>query len=100
MNTTPIIYADKLKHIKSYDMYELENGDYTHLCLIEYDGVFYMLSGSKCNAGLLAQYARVWDKDYESEDECLSEFVSDIEAHNMNYSPSEELLKFHGSLVI
>jgi hypothetical protein len=99
MNTTPIIQADKLKHIKSYGEYEFENGDYTHLCLVKHDDAFYMLSGGACNAGLLAEHARVWDKGFESEDEALQEFVADLEEVESG-CPSEELLRFHGSLVI
>lgn len=105
LDSTPVIHRDSILH-QSY-LGEVETGEGI-LCLTRIDVAaeadeprsLYVVAGGACNAGLLPSFARAFDPDYESIDECIQELVADVEAHERGDNPSGELLTWHGSMVI
>ena len=96
MKQTPIIHVDSIKSQKYLGVVEIDEGE-THLVQLETASGSYLVAGGACNAGLIPDYARELDLDFESLDEALQEFLADLE--DTDY-PSGELLAWHGSLVI
>lgn len=97
MESTPIIHANDIAFQKYIGPVEIGEDYYEIVRIRLHNGDRYLVAGSACNTGLISEYARAWDRGYESLDEALQEFVSDLEDPD---SASGELLAWHGSLVI
>ena len=96
---TPVIHADEITAQRYIGFLEIHENEWHVVSVAHPSGVF-LVAGTACNAGLLPSYARTWDSDYESKDECLQELVADIEAQETGGNPSGELMTWHGSRVI
>ena len=94
MNKTPPIKAGDVRHLKLFGTIEIDENE-IHICLIKHKGIMYFVSGSVCNAGLIAEHAMEYDAS-DGIDSALQEFIAELESD----CPSDELLEFYGSLVI
>jgi len=97
LETTPVIHASAILRSKSIGDLETSNGDFFHVVSIKTAEGRYLVAGGVANAGLLPEFARAFDPDFESLDECLQEFAADLESPE---HASGELLAWHGSLCI
>ena len=96
---TPVIHAGEITSQDYIGALEIDGNEWHAVSIVHPSGV-YLVAGTACNAGLLPSYARAWDSDYESLDECLQELIADIEEQETGGSPSGELMSWHGSRVI
>jgi len=96
---TPVIHAGEITAQRYIGLHETDGGEFYFVTISHPSGV-YLVAGGACNAGLLPSFARVWDEEYESEDEALQELIADVEEYESGGNPSGELLTWHGSLVI
>jgi hypothetical protein len=96
LESTPIITRNIIAKEKCIGVACLNDEEWHFVRVVLTTGENYLLAGSACNTGLLAEYGRLIE-NYESVDEALREMAADIEAGD---HPSGELLAFHGSLVL
>jgi hypothetical protein len=99
----PAIHVSEITaraYVGSLEIETRQGGSEWHVEEIHHASGVYLVAGTACNAGLLPSYARPWDGDYESRDECLQELIADIEEQENGGSPSGDLLSWHGSMVI
>lgn len=99
MKNTPTLHAREIS-VSYVGPVELENGEY-HFEIVTVShpehGKF-LVAGSACNTGLMAEYARPWEPEEESLDSALAELIADLEC--VPDHASGELLGWNGSLVI
>lgn len=96
LESTPTITRNIIAKEKCIGVACLNDEEWHFVRVVLTTGENYLLAGSACNTGLLAEYGRLIE-NYESVDEALQEMAADIEAGD---HPSGELLAFHGSLVL
>jgi hypothetical protein len=97
LDFTPAIHVSEITAQKYIGIIETGESVLSIVSISHPSGV-YLVAGGACNTGLLPSFACVLEERFD--DECLQEFIADIEEHERGGSPSGELLAWHGSLVI